>query len=68
MKTIDKKEEDIILEVDGKKYTLTTQELALSNSMLLEALIAELTKKGIIDPESLGETIQEVQSARIRKK
>ena len=58
----------ITVMIDGKKYEMSFGELAQSNSILLEALIAELTKKGIIDPTELGNTIREVQKARIKEK
>ena len=66
MKFSNKKKDDIILEVEGKKYVMTPQELAITNSMLLEALISELSKKGLVDPESLGKTIEEIQSSRTK--
>ncbi len=60
--------EGITVMIDGKKYEMSFGELAQSNSILLEALIAELTKKNLIDPKALGQTIQEVRKARIREK
>jgi hypothetical protein len=61
-------DDSIELVIEGKPYSLTPGELAQTNSLLLEALIGELTKKKLIDPIELGKTLEKIQSERLKKK
>ena len=63
----DTEKKDITVMIDGKKYQMSYAELAQSNSLLIEALVSELTKNKIIDPAELGKTIGEIQKSRIKK-
>ncbi|MFP4459209.1 MAG: hypothetical protein ACLFSQ_06460 [Candidatus Zixiibacteriota bacterium] len=61
------KKKDIQVVIDGKEYWMSYGELAQSNSILLEALIAELSKQGVIDPKELGKSIQKIRESRLKK-
>jgi len=53
--------------VDGKERDISYEELALSNNLAQEALVALLIEKDIIKPQDLLDKMQEVKKARYHK-
>ncbi|MBD3368520.1 MAG: hypothetical protein GF405_10175 [Candidatus Eisenbacteria bacterium] len=64
----DKEEEKsgLFLVKDGVKREVTFQELALSNTLSLEALVRVLARNGNIDPNELMKEMEKVKSERFR--
>jgi hypothetical protein len=64
----EKKEEasGLFLVKDGVKREVTFQELALSNTLSLEALVRVLARNGNIDPDELLKEMEKVKSERFR--
>jgi hypothetical protein len=56
----------IILVKDGVQREVTFEELALSNTLSLEALVRVLARAGSIDPKELLEEMEKVKSERFR--
>lgn len=58
----------MIIQVDNKERKVSFEELTLSNSLSLEALVRTLVKKGIISSEDFVNSLEEIQKERsIRK-
>jgi len=51
---------------DGVKREVTFEELALSNTLSLEALVRVLARTGEIDPKELLEEMEKVKAERFR--
>ena len=51
---------------DGVQREVTFEELALSNTLSLEALVRVLARAGSIDPDELLEEMEKVKSERFR--
>jgi len=64
----EKKEEasGLFLVKDGVKREVTFQELALSNTLSLEALVRVLARSGNINPDELLKEMEKVKSERFR--
>ena len=56
----------VILVKDGVQKKVSFEELCLSNTMSMEALVALLVKKKIIKPNELLEMIRSVKDERYR--
>lgn len=56
----------IILIKDGVKREVTFEELALSNTLSLEALVRVLARAGNVDPAELLAEMERVKSERFR--
>lgn len=56
----------IILVKDGVKREVSFEELALSNTLSLEALVRVLARAGEIDPKELLEEMEKVKTERFR--
>ncbi len=56
----------VILVKDGVQRKVSFDELCLSNTMSIEALVALLVKKKIIKPEELLEAIRATRNERYR--
>jgi hypothetical protein len=56
----------IILVKDGVQREVTFEELALSNTLSLEALVRVLARSGDIDPKELLEEMEKVKAERFR--
>ena len=70
-----KKEEDaeesksksgLILVKNGVKREVTFEELALSNTLSLEALVRVLSRNGNVDPAELMKEMEKVKNERFR--
>jgi hypothetical protein len=62
----DKVKSGIILVKDGVKREVTFEELALSNTLSLEALVRVLARTGNVDPGELLAEMEKVKSERFR--
>lgn len=56
----------VILVKDGEKKQVSFEELCLSNTMSMEALVALLVKKKVFKPDELLEAIRIVKDQRYR--
>ncbi len=56
----------LVLVKDGVQREVTFQELALSNTLSLEALVRVLSRNGNIDPAELMKEMEKVKSERFR--
>ncbi|MBN1423796.1 hypothetical protein JXA88_04495 [Candidatus Fermentibacteria bacterium] len=56
----------VIIVKDGVQKKVSFDELCLSNTMSLEALVSLLVKKKIIKPEELLDAIRSIKSERYR--
>ena len=56
----------LFLVKDGVKREVTFQELALSNTLSLEALVRVLARNGNINPDELLKEMEKVKSERFR--
>ena len=56
----------VVLVKDGEQKAVSFDELCLSNTMSLEALVALLVKKKMIKPDELLDAIKEVKNRRFR--
>lgn len=56
----------LILVKDGVQREVSFEELALSNTLTLEALVRVLAASGNIDPNTLLEEMEKVKSERFR--
>jgi hypothetical protein len=56
----------VVLVKDGEQKTVSFDELCLSNTMSLEALVALLVKKKVIKPNELLDAIRDVKNQRFR--
>lgn len=56
----------IIMVKNGEKREVTFEELALSNTLSLEALVRVLSRNGNIDPGELLKEMEKVKSERFR--
>lgn len=56
----------IVLVKDGVQREVSFEELALSNTLSLEALVRVLTRAGNIDAKELLEEMEKVKSERFR--
>jgi hypothetical protein len=65
-KTEDKAKSGITLVKDGVKREVTFEELALSNTLSLEALVRVLARAGNVDPGELLAEMEKVKSERFR--
>jgi hypothetical protein len=65
-KAENKSKTGIILVKDGVQREVTFEELALSNTLSLEALVRVLTRSGNVDPKELIEEMEKVKSERFR--
>ena len=57
----------LILVKDGVQREVSFEELALSNTLTLEALVRVLAASGGIDPNELLEEMEKVKSERFRE-
>lgn len=57
----------LILVKDGVEREVTFEELALSNTLSLEALVRVLARNGNIDPSELLKEMEKVKSERFRE-
>ena len=62
----EKAKSGIILVKDGVKREVTFEELALSNTLSLEALVRVLARAGNVDPGELLTEMEKVKSERFR--
>ena len=56
----------LILVKDGVAKEVSFEELALSNTLSLEALVRVLSRNGNVDPNELLEEMEKVKSERFR--
>jgi len=56
----------LILVKDGVQREVSFEELALSNTLSLEALVRVLTRSGNVDPTELMEEMEKVKTERFR--
>ncbi len=56
----------IIMVKDGVKREISFEELALSNTLSLEALVRVLSRTGNVDPGELLEEMEKVKDERFR--
>ena len=56
----------VVLVKDGEQKAVSFDELCLSNTMSLEALVALLVKKKVFEPQELLDVIKDVKSQRFR--
>jgi hypothetical protein len=63
----EKPKSGLILVKDGVQREVTFEELALSNTLTLEALVRVLASSGKIDPNALLEEMEKVKSERFRE-
>jgi hypothetical protein len=56
----------LILVKDGVKREVSFEELALSNTLSLEALVRVLSRSGHVDPAELMEEMEKVKTERFR--
>jgi hypothetical protein len=57
----------LVLVKDGVKREVTFEELALSNTLSLEALVRVLSRNGNVDPNELMEEMEKVKEERFRE-
>jgi hypothetical protein len=57
----------LVLVKDGVKREVSFEELALSNTLSLEALVRVLTRSGNVDPTELMEEMEKVKEERFRE-
>lgn len=57
----------LVLVKDGVQREVSFEELALSNTLTLEALVRVLAENGSIDPNELLEEMEKVKSERFRE-
>jgi hypothetical protein len=57
----------LVLVKDGVKREVSFEELALSNTLSLEALVRVLSRNGSVDPAELMEEMEKVKSERFRE-
>jgi hypothetical protein len=57
----------LILVKDGVKREVSFEELALSNTLSLEALVRVLSRNGGVDPAELMEEMEKVKTERFRE-
>jgi len=62
----EKKKSGLILVKDGVEREVTFEELALSNTLSLEALVRVLARAGHVDPGELLEEMEKVKAERFR--
>ena len=62
----EKPKSGIVLVKDGVKREISFEELALSNTLSLEALVRVLSRAGGIDPKELLEEMEKVKAERFR--
>jgi hypothetical protein len=63
----EKSKSGLILVKDGVQREVTFEELALSNTLTLEALVRVLAGNGNIDPNALLEEMEKVKAERFRE-
>ena len=56
----------LIMVKDGVKRQVSFEELALSNTLSLEALVRVLSRNGNLEPSELLEEMEQVKSERFR--
>jgi hypothetical protein len=56
----------LILVKDGVQREVSFEELALSNTLSLEALVRVLSRSGNVDPNELMEELEKVKTERFR--
>lgn len=61
-----KKKTGLILVKDGVQREVSFEELALSNTLSLEALVRVLSRSGNIDPDELLAEMEKVKAERFR--
>ena len=64
--TDDKPKSGLILVKDGVQREVTFEELALSNTLSLEALVRVLSRNGNVDPAELMTEMDKVKTERFR--
>ena len=64
--TESKPKSGLILVKDGVQREVTFEELALSNTLSLEALVRVLSRNGNVDPAELMSEMDKVKSERFR--
>jgi hypothetical protein len=57
----------LVLVKDGVKREVSFEELALSNTLSLEALVRVLSRNGSVDPAELMEEMEKVKTERFRE-
>ena len=57
----------LVLVKDGVQREVSFEELALSNTLTLEALVRVLSRNGNIDPNELLKEMEKVKSERFRE-
>ena len=57
----------LVLVKDGVKREVSFEELALSNTLSLEALVRVLSRNGNVDPHELMEEMEKVKQERFRE-
>jgi hypothetical protein len=62
----DKAKSGLFLVKDGVKREVSFEELALSNTLSLEALVRVLSRNGNLDPDELLKEMNKVKSERFR--
>jgi hypothetical protein len=62
----EKAKSGIVLVKDGVRREISFEELALSNTLSLEALVRVLARAGGIDPKELLEEMEKVKEERFR--
>ena len=62
----DKPKSGLILVKDGVQREVTFEELALSNTLSLEALVRVLSRNGNVDPAELMTEMDKVKTERFR--
>ena len=62
----DKPKSGLILVKDGVKREVSFEELALSNTLSLEALVRVLSRNGGVDPSELMREMDKVKAERFR--
>jgi hypothetical protein len=62
----DKPRSGLILVKDGVQREVTFEELALSNTLSLEALVRVLSRNGNVDPNELLAEMEKVKAERFR--
>lgn len=65
---MNEKDDKIEVVHGNKRYKMTARDMALSNNLLLEALIATLVDKGLFSQDELLGRLKEIQSDWIRTK
>jgi len=56
----------LVLVKDGVQREVSFEELALSNTLSLEALVRVLSRSGNVDPNELMEELEKVKTERFR--